>query len=70
VGQILLEIKAFTYLNKMPHKSGLVKICPQKLKAYHNALAENFKCIWRAHYQAELFLCKGQGILKSGMITT
>ncbi len=35
VGQILLENKAFTYLNKMPHKSGLVKICPQKLKAYH-----------------------------------
>jgi hypothetical protein len=41
VGQILLEIKAFTYLNKMMHKSGLVKICPQKLKAYHIAPAEN-----------------------------
>jgi hypothetical protein len=36
VGQILLEIKGFTYLKKMmPHQSGLVKICPQKLKAYH-----------------------------------
>jgi hypothetical protein len=32
VGQILLEIKAFTYLNKMPHKSGLVKICPHPLQ--------------------------------------
>jgi hypothetical protein len=42
VGRILLEIKAFTYLDKTTHKSDLVKIRPQKLKAYHTAPAENF----------------------------
>ncbi len=29
-------------------------------------LAEIFSCIWRAHYQVELFLCQGQGNLCVG----